>query len=81
MQRFTAHVPLLKTTSAFGIGRRRWSSPQQCYLHCLRAIAITSKQLNKIIRSMCRVIIERNLSVDSRHIVLLTWLVEMLTIS
>ena len=22
-------------TSAFELGRRRWSSPQQCYLHCL----------------------------------------------
>ena len=21
--------------SASGLGRRRWSSPQQCYLHCL----------------------------------------------
>ena len=23
-------------TSAFGLGRRCWSSPQQCHLHCLR---------------------------------------------
>jgi len=28
-------MPLLAATSAFGLGRRRWSSPQQCYLHCL----------------------------------------------
>ena len=38
MQSFTARVPLLSATSAFGLGRRRWSS-QQCYLHCLRTIA------------------------------------------
>jgi len=29
-------MPLLTATSAFGLGRTRWSSPQQCYLHCLR---------------------------------------------
>jgi len=28
-------MSLLKATSTFGLGRRRWSSPQQCYLHCL----------------------------------------------
>ena len=38
MQSFTARMPLLTATSAFGLGRRRWSSPQQCYLHCLRTI-------------------------------------------
>ena len=26
----------MTATSTFGLGRRRWSSPQQCYLHCLR---------------------------------------------
>jgi len=35
---FTARMPLLTTTSAVGLGRRRWSCPQQCYLHCLCAI-------------------------------------------
>ena len=34
-QTFTARMPLLMATSAFGLGRRRWSSYQQCYLHCL----------------------------------------------
>ena len=34
MQSFTARKPLLTTTSAFGLRRRRWSS-QQCYLHGL----------------------------------------------
>jgi len=38
VQSFTAHMPLLTATSAFRLGRRRWSSPQQCYLHCLRTI-------------------------------------------
>ena len=32
---FTARAPLLTATSAFGLGRKRWISPQQCYLHCL----------------------------------------------
>jgi len=27
---------LVTATSAFGLGRRCWSSPQQCYLQCLR---------------------------------------------
>ena len=35
VQSFTAHMPLLTATSAFGLGRRRWSSPRQCYLQCL----------------------------------------------
>ena len=37
VQRFTARMPLLVATSAFGLGRRRWSSPQQC-LHCLYSL-------------------------------------------
>jgi len=32
VQSFTARMPLLMATSAFGLGRRHWSSPQQCYL-------------------------------------------------
>jgi len=35
VQSFTARMRLLTATSAFGLGRRRWSS-QQCCLHCLR---------------------------------------------
>ena len=35
VQSFTALTPLLTATSAFGLWRRRWSSHQQCYLHCL----------------------------------------------
>ena len=38
MQSVTAHMPLLTATSTFGLGRRRWSSPQQCYLYCLRTV-------------------------------------------
>jgi len=37
-QSFTARMPSLKATSAFRLGRRRYSSPQQCYLHCLHVI-------------------------------------------
>jgi len=36
VQSFTARMPLLTAASAFGLERRRWSSPQQCYLLCLR---------------------------------------------
>ena len=32
----TNSVKALKATSAFGLGRRCKSSPQWCYLHCLR---------------------------------------------
>ena len=43
VQSFTAHMPLLTAANAFGLGRRRWSSPQQCYLHCLhRGISLLS---------------------------------------
>jgi len=38
---FAARMPLLAATSAFGLGRRRWSSPQQCYLHRLRTLLRT----------------------------------------
>jgi len=37
VQCFTACMPLL--TSAFGLGRRRWSSHQQCYLYIVRTPA------------------------------------------
>ena len=30
LQNFTARMPLLTATSAFRLGRRRWSSPQHC---------------------------------------------------
>ena len=38
-------MPLLTATSAFRLGRRHWSSPQQCYLHrlCTLTTSITRK--------------------------------------
>ena len=30
---------LLMATSTFGLRRRCWSSPQQCYLHCLHILS------------------------------------------
>ena len=30
----TAGMPLLMAAGTFGSGRRRWNSPQECYLHC-----------------------------------------------
>jgi len=38
VQSFTACMPLLTATSAFVLGRRCFSSVQQCYLHCLRTL-------------------------------------------
>ena len=35
VQSFTARMPLLMAIGAFRLRKRRWSSPQQCYLHCL----------------------------------------------
>jgi len=49
VQSFTAHMPLLMATRAFGLGRRRWSSPQQCYLHCLRALYEETKTKKKLV--------------------------------
>ena len=40
MQSFTARMPFLTATSVFGFGRRRWSSPQQCYQRCLRTFSV-----------------------------------------
>jgi len=34
VQSFTGRMPLLTATGTFGLGRKRWSSPQQYYLHC-----------------------------------------------
>ena len=48
VQSFTAHMPLLTATSTFGLGRRRWSSPQQCYLHCLRTIPATDNVMSHV---------------------------------
>ena len=39
VQSVTARMPLLTAASTFGLGRRCWSSPQQCYLrYCLRTV-------------------------------------------
>jgi len=45
VQSFTARMPLLTATGAFGLGRRRWSSPQQCYLHCLCTLILNCIRL------------------------------------
>ena len=36
----TARMPLLTSTSTYGLGRRRWSSHQQCFVHCLHTISL-----------------------------------------
>ena len=37
----TTHMPLLMANSAFGLGRRRQSSPKWCYLHCRHTICLS----------------------------------------
>jgi len=37
-QSFTGHMPLLMAASTFGLRRRRWISPQRCYLHHLQTL-------------------------------------------
>jgi len=39
---------LLMATSTFGLGRRRWPSPQQCYLHCLRTVCLRTPVTKRI---------------------------------
>ena len=41
---FTACMQLLMATSAFGLGRRCWSSPKQCHLHCLCTICLPTSR-------------------------------------
>jgi len=44
----TNSVEALKATSAFWLGRRRQSSPQQCYLHRLRTFDVKVKEIDTI---------------------------------
>ena len=44
MLSFTACMQLLIATSAFGLGRRCWSSPKQCHLHCLCTICLPTSR-------------------------------------
>ena len=39
VQSFTARMPLLMADIAFILGRRHWSTPRQCYLHCHRTVS------------------------------------------
>jgi len=52
MQSFTARIPLLAATRAFGLERRRWSSAQQCHLQCLRTFIYRKTTLYKTLRSL-----------------------------
>jgi len=55
VQSFTAHIPLLTATIAFGLGRRRCSSPQQCHLHRLRTFIYRKTALYETLRSLTAV--------------------------
>ena len=48
MQSFTACKLFLTATSAFRLGRRHWSSHQQCYLHHLCTLTTTITRKCKI---------------------------------
>jgi len=59
VQSFTAHMPLLMATNIFGLGRRRRTSPQQCYImHCLRTFFGTSegRKLKSEVYTECSII-------------------------
>jgi len=47
VQSFTARMPLLKATSAFGLCRRHWSTPQQCYLHSIRTLCLCTLDIQE----------------------------------
>jgi len=47
VQSFTACVPLLTAASTFGLRRKRWSSSQQRYLHCLCTVAEEKAEPNQ----------------------------------
>ena len=65
VQSFTARMPLLTATSALGLGRKRWSSHQQCYLHCLRIITIKTLQTHShiLFHHFCHLLPKRGGSV------------------
>ena len=48
VQSFTARMRLLAATSTFGLGKGRWSSPQQCYLHCLDTVNSTNSWMKSV---------------------------------
>ena len=48
MQSFTARMPLLMATSTFVLGQRRWSSPQQCHLHCLHTVHLITDKISAL---------------------------------
>jgi len=52
VQSFTSRKPLLTATSAFELGRRCQSLPQQCYLHFLHAIVFRVKNSHKVSESV-----------------------------
>ena len=47
MQSFTPRMPLLTATGTFGLGRIHWSSPKQCYLHCLCTLHTAINNMHK----------------------------------
>jgi len=49
-------MPLPTATSAFGLGRRRWSSARHCHLHCLRTFIYRKTALYETLQSLTAVV-------------------------
>ena len=49
VQSFTSRMPLLTATIAYRLGRRRWSSPQRCYLHCLGTLLTIKRHKSRTV--------------------------------
>jgi len=52
LESFTARMPLLMTTSAFGLGRRRSSSPQQCVSKLSPYLKLTCVMTRVMVKKM-----------------------------
>jgi len=65
VQSLTARMPLLMATSACGLGRRCWSSPRQCCLHCFRTFNCLLLRISEPLQTVVRLMIK--FDSQSRH--------------
>ena len=63
---FTARMPLLTTTSAFRLGRRHRSSPEQCYLQCLCTSSLLPNEQNPHFRVRGKLLILVSVCIDQK---------------
>jgi len=59
---WVTRIPLLTATSTCGLGNRRWNSPRQCYLHCLRTLKCCTKRKKMRIKQYATELSSRNKS-------------------